>query len=76
MENARHCLIAVAAQGTKSGPETEERRARQPDTLDTELVPVSDEIYSVLSGLKACSCFMPAMSNGFSLAAYFSLYVM
>jgi len=33
MENAWHCLVAVVAQGTKSWLETEERRARRPDTL-------------------------------------------
>jgi len=32
MENARHCLVAVVARGTKSWPETEERKARRPDT--------------------------------------------
>jgi len=37
MENARRCLITGAARGTKSWPETEEWRARRPDTLDTEL---------------------------------------
>ena len=37
MENARHCLVAVLAQGTTSWPVTEERRARRPGRPDTGL---------------------------------------
>ena len=35
MENARRCMVAVEARGTKSRPKTEERKARRPDTLDS-----------------------------------------
>src|SRR6218665_2659534 len=37
MENARRCLVAVLARGTKSWPVAEERRARRPGRPDTGL---------------------------------------